>query len=177
MDLSEIKSSIRKRFKSLVNLGERLWTVNVCDSISDEEFREFRELHYKVAGRRTRSIETWNMQKKAIDNKEAFLITLRNDYSDLVGAGLFYISRDEGVYAVGAYNRDLFDKPVSHVVQMRAIQHMKEIGLRWYRIGTRFYQTDDRTTTDKEYNIAYFKEGFSTNMFLNIITKLHIDKC
>ena len=171
MEYDAIKKNIRKSFRSLINLGERLWNITVYDSIGDKEFEEFRKLHYKVAGRITRSIETWELQKVAINKGEAFLIVLRDENEVVIGAGLFHISRDEGVYAVGAYDRELFDKPISHIVQMRAIQHMKDLGIKWYIIGTRFYQSDKREITQKEYNISYFKEGFATHMFLRVITE------
>ena len=35
-------------------------------------------------------------------------------------------------------NRNLFDKPVSHVVQWTAIKHLKETGRRWHYVGQRF---------------------------------------
>lgn len=170
-DYEDIRKNVRKSFKALIHLGERLWCIKVHEDISDEEFAEYQQLHYTVSGRITRSNESWALQKDAIRNKQAFLVTLRDEADSLVGGGLFNVSRDEGVYAVGVYDRSLFDKPLGHAVQMAAIRHMKECGLKWYRIGTRFYHGEDQDPTDKEYSISYFKEGFATHMFLNVITE------
>lgn len=170
-EYKDIRKNVRKSFKALINLGERLWCVKVHEDISDEEFAEYQQLHYTVSGRITRSNESWTLQKEAIRNEQAFLVTLRDEADSLVGGGLFNISRDEGVYAVGVYDRSLFDKPLGHVVQMAAIRHMKDRGLKWYRVGTRFYHGDDQKPTDKEYSISYFKEGFATHMFLNVRTE------
>jgi len=78
---------------------------------------------------------------------------------------LFICSRDEGVYAVAAYDRALFDKPLGHVVQFRAIQEMKRRECRWYFIGRRFYPGEQPVPSNKELSISYFKEGFSTDNF------------
>ena len=61
-----------------------------------------------------------------------------------------------------AYNRSMFDKPVGHVIQQLAIEHMKKINLSWYRIGNKFFPKDG--ATDKEINISKFKEGFASKL-------------
>lgn len=174
-DYDEIKKNIRKSFKSLVNLGERLWDVKVYDEIEDAVFEEYRQLHYQVSGRITRSLETWELQKQAINNHDAFLVALYDENHVLVGGGLFEISKDEAVYGVGVYKRELFDKPLGHVVQMQAIQHMQKLGLKWYKIGCRPYKGDSVMPTDKECDIGYFKEGFATHMFLRVLTKCNFN--
>src|SRR4030067_787581 len=168
MRLEEIRSNIGKSYKSLLSMGDKLWQMAVLDKVSPEVFSEFRQLHYHVAGRSTRSAETWSMQEQAIHDGEAFLVVLRDSNGVMVGGGLFHISKSEGLYAVGAYNRDLFDKPLGHVVQMKAVEYMKKRGLRWYKIGERFYPGDSGSPTEKELSISHFKEGFATHMFLRL---------
>jgi len=163
--LEEIRNNIRKSYKSLLTLGDRLWRIDVIDQDNPKVFNEFRELHYRVAGRVTRSLSTWKLQEEAIAQKQAFLITLRDEQGNLVGGGLFYISASEGLYAVAAYNRELFDKPLGHIVQMRAIETMKKLGIRWYKIGARPYAGDVLEPTLKELSIGKFKEGFATHVY------------
>jgi lipid II:glycine glycyltransferase (peptidoglycan interpeptide bridge formation enzyme) len=55
--------------------------------------------------------------------------------------------------------------PVSHAVQWKAIETMKQRGLRWYFIGIRPYPQDVPTPTAKELQIGHFKEGFATHAF------------
>lgn len=105
------------------------------------------------------------MQHDAIAADEAFLIVLRDDGGRMIGGGLFSCSQDEGSYAVGAYDRSLYDKPVSHLVQFHAIQELKRRGCRWYRIGTRHFPSDEPTPTEKELAIAAFKQGFASHVF------------
>ncbi|BEU86828.1 hypothetical protein TAMA11512_02920 [Selenomonas sp. TAMA-11512] len=168
LPFDEIHKGIRRRYRTLIHKGDKLWDVKVHTAVTHDLFNEFRLLHHRVAGRVTRSLETWNEQEKAIQRGESFLVTLCDASQELIGGALYAISRDEGTYAVGAYRRDLFEQPVSHVAHWRAIRYMKENGLKWYHIGTRFYPSDLCRPTEKELSIAYFKEGFATNMVFHV---------
>jgi len=166
LSLEEIRSFFRKSYKSLVTSGQRLWSIEVLSfSITTEAWEEFRSLHLAVAGRATRSKESWDLQYRSVRQGESFVVTLRDVAGKMVGAGLFVTTRDEGSYAVGAYDRSLFDKPLGHIVQFRAIQEMKERGCLWYFIGRRFYLGDQTIPSEKELSISDFKEGFSTHIF------------
>jgi FemAB family protein len=114
----------RKSYKPLVNKALKEWDVKVCEENVDEVFEEFKDLHFEAAGKQTRSKESWSIQRKQIENNEAFLVSVR-DGNLLIGAGFFNFSRDMGTYSVGAYKRDLFDKPIGHAVQMIAIKQLK----------------------------------------------------
>lgn len=48
----------------------------------------FRDLHLKVAGRVTRSDETWALQHQDIEHQHAFLIWLKNSAGDMVGGAI-----------------------------------------------------------------------------------------
>lgn len=165
-DMVEIKATFRKSYKSLVSTGTRMWAVGVLDSGGDEKtWEEFRDLHIKVSGRVTRSAETWALQYRDVERQNAFLVWLRNAAGDMVGGGLFSYTCDEGLYAVGAYDRALFDKPLGHVVQYRAIEELKKKGVVWYKLGERFYGSDMPRPSDKEISIGKFKQGFASHFF------------
>jgi hypothetical protein len=104
------------------------------------------------------------MQWSMILAGSAFFVSLR-DPSDrrLVGGGFFQYTRDEGLYAVGAYDRTLFDKPLGHIVQHVAIEMMQSLGLVWYRIGERPYIQDLPSPTPKQLAIGEFKQGFASH--------------
>lgn len=165
-NLIEIKRNFRRCYKSLISTGSRIWVVGVLNSTEKEEvWQEFRELHLKVSGRVTRSDETWAMQLRDIEQQRAFLVWLRSDSGEMVGGGLFNFTSDEGTYAVGAYNRSFFDKPMGHAVQYKAIEELKERGVLWYKLGARFFSTEKPIPTDKEISISEFKQGFSSHFF------------
>lgn len=174
LDLTQIKSTLRKSYRSLITSGEKLWRVAILRDTDPAIWTEFRLLHQHVAGRETRSIATWDLQAQAISDGSAFLVYLRDEHARMVGGGYFNLSRDEGVYGVGAYDRSLFAKPLGHVVQWHAIQEMKARGLRWYRIGPRPYPGDKSAPTQKELAIAEFKDGFATHTFLSLHASLNL---
>ena len=90
----------------------------------------------------------------------------------MVGGGFFDHTAFEGRYAVGVYDRGLFEKPLGHVVQQLAIEKMKSLGLKWYKLGDRSYSVGEEGVTQKEIDISKFKEGFCTNMIPRFELKL-----
>lgn len=175
---SEIRAGFRKSYKPLINVGLRNWKTDVLEHSNVCEFKwnEFKALHCEVAGRVTRSDHTWSLQLAMIASGDAFLVGLRSPLDDrLVGGGFFQCTRDEGLYAVAAYDRSLFDKPLGHVVQKIAIEKMKEMGLKWYKLGERFYQGGSSLATDKEITISSFKQGFASHMFFRNELKIPIE--
>jgi len=165
LPMQEIRTAFRKSYKPLISMGERLWSATVCSNTSAEIWDEFRCLHREVAGRSTRSQESWARQHEAIAAGNAFFVYLRDTGGRMVGGGLFHVSRDEGLYAVGAYDRALFDKPLGHLVQHHAIIEMKRRGLKWYKIGSCAYPGDRPSPSAKEIAISHFKQGFATHHF------------
>lgn len=162
--IEEIKARFRRRYKSFVNAGNKLWNVEIVNQADHFQWEEFHQLHIAVAGRVTRSEESWRLQHEAVASGDAFFVRLRDEAGRMVGAGLFHVTRDEGLYAVGAYDRTLFDKPLGHVVQSHAIEEMKRRGLRWYKLGARVYPGDVPVPTHKEIAISNFKQGFASHL-------------
>jgi FemAB family protein len=165
---SEIRAGFRKSFRPLINVGLKEWSVFDMDhrSATANVWAEFRRLHHAAAGRKTRSDRTWDIQFEMLCAGHAFLVGLRDRYdARLVGAGFFQTTRDEGMYAVAAYDRALFEKPLGHVVQQRAIELMKSRGISWYHIGERPYPQDIPGPSDKQLGIAAFKQGFASHQF------------
>ena len=161
-DLNEIKSNIRKSYKPLISKGEKLWDIKVHHkTINLEVWNEFKNLHQEVAGRKTRTDETWQTQFNNINENKAFLVTLR-DKNKLIGGALFTFSKDEGRYDCAAYDRSFFDKPIGHVAQFVAIKEFKKMNISLYKIGKRFYNSDKPQPSKKEMSIADFKEGFAS---------------
>ena len=162
--IAEIKGGFRKSYKALVTSGSKLWSVNLLTTADVDLWQEFRVFHRSVAGRITRCNESWRANHDAIASGNAFFVYLRSGDGKMVGGGLFYVTRDEGLYSIGAYDRSLFDKPLGHVVQYYAIEEMKRRGIRWYRLGVRSYRGDEPPPSDKDITISQFKQGFSSHL-------------
>ncbi len=162
-----IKSKFRSRYRSLINSGLKKWQVEVQDTLTDD-FDTFHQLHIKVAGRKTRSDATWDWQKRMLKEKKAFLVLLK-EAQEMIGGAIFTYNRSHCYYGVGVYRRDYFPQALGHVVQFKAIEHMKSLGIRWYEIGELF--TKINTTDEKLKSIANFKSGFSTHQFIRLTLK------
>ncbi|MGO4917076.1 FemAB family protein [Pseudogemmobacter sp. W21_MBD1_M6] len=177
-DLADIRLNFRKSYRPLINAGLREWSVFKMDqtNASTDVWHAFRQAHFEAAGgRATRAEATWDLQYQMVLSGDAFLVGLRNPSDQrFVGGGFFQFTRDEGVYAVGAYDRTLFDKPLGHVVQMTAIEEMKARGIRIYRIGERAFPQDIPAQTDKEVAIGFFKEGFASHMTCRTVFTLPV---
>jgi hypothetical protein len=164
LSLSEetIKSNIRKSYKSLVNWGKNNMRITVCDKNNpdQEKFKQFREFHLRVAGRSTRSEESWQTQLEMIRNGEAFLITARLD-EQLVSANLVMYGCKEAFYAVGVNDRDLMaqNKPISHYPLLFSVYEAKKKGLHTFNMNE-----IDPTGDTKKDNISTFKNGFSSTL-------------
>jgi len=172
--LQTIWTAIRKSYKPLINKSDKIWSSEILGSckIRLDDWEEFKALHYNAAGnRQTRSDESWKIQFQQILDGNAFLIALRDNNRTLVGGGFFQHTRDEGMYAVAAYDRKQFDKPIGHLVQWLAIKELKRLGVASYIIGKRPYLSDTPTPSEKEINIGVFKNGFSNNIRLQHVFK------
>ena len=170
LSYEQIHSNLRGRYKTHVNNGKKMWDIKIFDQYDKDVFDMYMEFHHKIAGRVTRGPETWDSQRNAMKHGEAFIIlTTDKKNGDLIGAAYFFNSKDESIYLSGAFDRTLFDKPVSHITQYSVIEHCKKNGLKNYRIGERLYIQDAPSTTAKELSISDFKEGFATNTYINVI--------
>lgn len=177
LDDEVILKSIRRTNKYSILKGENMWAVAIISSKDKEEtidkvFDEFEDLHIHISKRRTRGHCTWLKQREAVKYTNDFVVVMRDDAGQLIGASLFCTSGTSCSYAVAAYRRELFDKPIAHVSQWYAIKHMKSLGLKWYYIGERAYSWNQ--STDKEIAIGHFKEGFATDFFNTMFIKYNV---
>jgi len=165
MDFQAIRSNFRKSYKSLINLGMRTWNISILDTENVQTWEEVKLLHLQVAGRQTRSDETWAIQLQEVSAGLSFVVLLRSSEGELVGAAIFSHNLFEGTYFTGIYKRELFNLPLGHVVQLRAIEELQRRGLRWYKLGDRGFLGSVMNPSEKEISIGYFKEGFATHVF------------
>lgn len=152
-------SHIRKRYKSLIHKGEREFQCRLIDAntVTKEDIEAFRLLHKSVSGRSTRSHASWIQQFEAIKANEAFSVFLLLE-GNLVGASYFLCGLTRCYYGVGAYRRELFDRPVAHVALWQAIREAKRRGCAFFDVGRWHAKTSN--APEKEQNISHFKRGF-----------------
>jgi hypothetical protein len=156
----EIKRGIRKSYKSLVNWGIKNMRIETYsqETITAEIIEQFKQFHIRVAGRKTRSDASWDMQFEAIKNGMGYL-TLGFMQEELVAGTFVQSGKQEAFYAVGVYNRELMadGKPVAHYPVLHSVFHAKKIGLKYFNIDELDFSD---AKTGKQNNIAFFKQGF-----------------
>jgi len=180
LNADEILRRIRRTNRYSIKKGEMRWCVEIvdrnCETLKiDAEIAKFEKLHFEVAGRKTRSEDTWRIQNEAIKYTNDFLVMMYSDENELIGASLFQTTSGYGMYSVAAYKREFFNEPIAHLSQWNAILHMKELDIKWYYIGRRYYICDIENPSEKEVAIGHFKEGFATNLFMSIMYEYSFD--
>lgn len=174
LSAEKLAQNIRKSYKSLINEGKRSFDYSMYDGdgFGGDVFEEVRALHLRMAGRETRSRDSWLEQEKWVRASNAMLNSVHRD-GKLIGASLFPFTRDMAVYQIGVYDRRLFDMPIAHVLLSEAIGYFREKGLKLLYLGLRHYEGDYWARTDeKGRNISYFKEGFATGNSLHVYQKV-----
>ena len=166
LDYNVIRQSFRKSYKSLISKFSKKIELNVYDSenINLDIYKEFKNLHFKEAGRMTRSEKTWEIHYKMIKNSSAVLICAELS-DELIGAALFIHSPYSAYYGVSASNEDLKKTlPITHLIIDKAIQYYKDLGLLNLILGT--YEPDSKD--EKLRGISGFKSAFSNEKSINI---------
>lgn len=126
-----------------------------------EQHEMYRKLHEKCSGRRTRPIETFDMQFQQLKNGEAELFILMYDGKPAVCA-YFQHQNGKAVYASGADDPDFAELPLYHPLLFTALEYLKGIGVRYIDTGqpsgpSPQFQYD---ADAKQLRIAQFKRGF-----------------
>ena len=173
-DLPALRADLRKSYKSLINWGARHLDIRLHDgdTITAADMDHFRALHIRVAGRETRSRESWMAQLRMVHGGEAFALSGRLD-GELVTFALFILSPRTGYYGVSASVRERFADPLGHALLWTAIERARALGCRWFDLGEQLfsYQT---SATDKERQIARFKRGFGGDTLLALDIRLEL---
>jgi hypothetical protein len=156
----EIRGSLRKSYKSLVNWGAREMSIRIADqnNLVPADIETFKQFHIAVAGRKTRSDESWNAQFEAVRMGRGF-ITFGYLGENLVAVTFIQAGLTEAFYGVGVYDRKLMADglPIAHYPLYSSILTAKKYGFHFFKIDG-LDQTDGKT--EKQNNIAFFKKGF-----------------
>ena len=130
------------------------------DNYTKQDMIEFRNLHIKVSGRLTRSIETWDIQERKINNNEAFIVkVLRNN--ETISLSYFTVSNKNVYYDVSVGLRELYRhyKNIHHKSLLEAIKYAKSKNCKSFFIGS-FLEESKKKIDTKEKNIQMFKKRF-----------------
>tara|TARA_A100001015_G_C15044016_1_gene742036 strand:- start:5057 stop:6088 length:1032 start_codon:yes stop_codon:yes gene_type:complete len=167
LDYSTIRSNYRKSYKSLISKGNELFEAIKLEKNHKCIWDEFKALHFKSAGRKTRSDKSWEILFNGLISKKYDFYFCADHDGVMKGGSLIMKSPFEAFYAIGAYDRDLFHLPIGHFLQDFIIKDLIKTDVRWYRLGRYFNNYDFDKPTEKEMQIGIFKSGFSTHLIPN----------
>lgn len=159
----EIFSNIRNSYRSLINKSknEIKFLHVTSDNTEKELFHDFRVFHKETAGRQTRSLESWDVQFEMIKAGHAELVMGYMEPQGLVSSALFIDYGQTTSYAVAAYDRTLFNKPLAHANVYEGMIRAKRRGQKCFNLGI-IPPYDPKQ--EKEYNIGKFKKGFARKL-------------
>jgi GNAT acetyltransferase-like protein len=147
--------------------ADNMRLVGVDASAPDHAaFESFRSLHAEVAGRVTRRAESWDEMYRAIVAGCGDLVLAYLE-GRLVGGTLVLDGPRTAYYASGAYRRELFDKPLSHVTMFEAIVRSAGRGRAYFDVGD--LPARDSGVSGKELDIGHFKRGFCSRTLTSIL--------
>ena len=164
LDLSlpeaRLRAALRDSYRSLINWGirEMRFEIHRGPGFDRQALDRFHDFHATVAGRETRSRETWDIQGEMIARDRAELVLGYLPGHDLVAGLLLFDWGVTTVYASAVYDRALFDKPLAHAGLFAAILRAKERGQQHFLMGE---IPPAGSASDKEVSIGFFKAGFT----------------
>ncbi|MFH1428067.1 MAG: GNAT family N-acetyltransferase [Patescibacteria group bacterium] len=134
--------------------------IYTAEDITEEFFNNYKEMHHKAAGRKTRPDTTFTMMYNWIKDDLAFLVVAL--YQDKQIGFEYYTIYKDNVYGFSAANDpDFIDLPIRHLIEWEAILWMKKKKCNFYEIGWQHYSYQPYDFPDEKLvNISHFKKGF-----------------
>jgi len=167
------RSALRKSSRSLINWGRRNLSICYVNKETPDRglFDQYRAFHAEVAGRVTRSIDSWQVMYEWIvqGGGEVILAFLE---SKLVAGSMFIDGTATSIYASAVYDRAQFDKPLAHYPVWLGIERAQARGMKRLELGS---VPTKGAVSEKEYRIGYFKRGFATHIETQSIWKWSIN--
>ena len=137
-DIPEIQARLAKRWKRQLNKGLKSgFELEV--GTSDELFEQFCELFARFVKWKGFEVEhgpSFHLEvHKRLPEAARYLIVLCRHQGQLAGGLVLARTGDTAAYVLGATNPDLRDLRPGHYLQFKAIEKLKELGLRYYDLG------------------------------------------
>jgi hypothetical protein len=159
---SGLWSDIRKGHRYDIRRAEKvceaiIWTHA---TITQDVFTCYQELHFKDAGRVTRSQQSFDMMFSWIKMGYAILVEAKRDGSSIAFI-LITIFSDGAFYGSACKDPDIADLNASHMLQWHTMLWLKSSGCKYYDLGMQYFGPQwSHVPTEKDINISKYKRGF-----------------
>lgn len=161
-----LRRDVRKSFKSLISWGRKNLELRALNKDNPDRaaFHELIEFHKNVSGRSTRPQATWDFQFDEVTSGLGEVILGYLD-GELVSGNIILDYGDTSLYSSGIYRRELFDLPLAHSLLFESMLSAGRRGITYFDLGE---IPGERDVDPKEYNIGFFKRGFTSRLIVNI---------
>lgn len=160
-----VKSALSKKLSDSQKI--EIVSQNSSNELVESAFDSLKSLHLDSAGRLTRSVHSWNIQKEFLINGNAFIVQLLS-HGNVISSAYFMTTDYDCYYGVSASAPKSSGVSLSHLCISEGIAHSKKLGLQSFHLGEQ-YSYLSHNITDKESNIEKFKSFFGGSLFLEAI--------
>jgi hypothetical protein len=162
-DEAGMRRGLRKSFQSLINWGRRNLKLVSVDAANPDRalFKTYRDFHAAVAGRVTRSEQSWEAMFDWIISGKGKLVLGFLESGELVTGTMVVDGTTRSYYASGVYDRNRFDRPLGHWPLWVSMLYSAERGKKIFELGDLPLAGGG---SDKEIAVGYFKRGFATSI-------------
>ena len=162
-NLNEIFKNFSKGHKSSIKKDYENLKYEIFDykNYKKNQIFEMMKFHEKVAGRKTRSKNTWEINEKMIFEKKGLLVKVSEKNKVISYAFIFY-NKDSAIYFSSCSDRAMFSvyKNISHKIIWMVIQYLKLENCKRFYLGVTKSIYSKNLITDKNKNIDLFKSSF-----------------
>ena len=167
IDLSKNSNEIFKNFskghKSLIKKDNENLNYEIFDynNYRQNQIFEMMKFHEKVAGRKTRSKDTWGINEKMILERKGLLVKVSEKNKVISYAFIFY-NKDSAIYFSSCSDRTFFSiyKNITHKVIWMVIQYLQQENCKRFYLGVTKSIFSKNLITDKNKSIDLFKSSF-----------------
>lgn len=160
----ELFGDIRKGHKADIKAAEKSGYVVEffnAETVTQETFGFYKELHLLDAGRKTRPDASWDDMHSFIKSGNGALALLRDRNRYATGAVVMAYKKN-AYYSSGATHPEFAGaRGVGHLLQWETIRYLKRSGFARYEIGWNYHPgISQKVVSEKDVNISRFKAGF-----------------
>ena len=168
LSLEELNYNLSKYHKRNILRTSKKLKFNIYNSENFEllknKFNQFKLLHFKSAGKKTRPDETWDIMLQNIKSNMGILFSssINNLEISYLYCGLFK-KFSWGWSQVNDRNYEKKYMP-RHFLEWNAIIYLKKKGFKYYELGEN-YKIANQNFSQKEISISEFKEKYGSEMY------------
>lgn len=167
----DLRRDIRDSYRSLINWGQQHIRPVYANGANPDRalLQALRDFHARTAGRVVHGEATWSALFEPVARGAGEISLGYLDDGELVAGALIVDEGETAYYALAVYDRERFDKPMGHGPLFDAMLRARARGRTRFDFG----EVHPRSTVEpKEFNIGFFKKGFTSRLVAETVWTL-----